>query len=337
MSTYIDKKYIDLVSSQLRNFKWKKATLANCSCPVCGDSSKNKRKARGFFFQKKGDFFYMCHNCGFSTTLYNFLSQVAPSYAKEYALERWKNGESGHSNYQKPDLSVPSPVFVKHGELQKVSDMSSDHPAVIFCKKRKIPKERWNRLYYTDDFAKYAMSLDETLDLKKKEARIVIPFFDMGGNTIGAQGRLLEVKSDRDIRYMTIKADKAIDRLWYGIGDCDSSKRVYVVEGPIDSLFLPNCVAMVGASGVNLHPKIASSDVVVVLDNEPRNAEIVSLMERFIESGVSVCIWKEDIQEKDINDMVLAGRTGDEIAHLIDECVCRGIEAKLKLNYWKKV
>lgn len=337
MSTYIDKKYIDLVSVQLRNFKWKKGTLANCSCPICGDSSKNKRKARGFFFQKKGDFFYMCHNCGFSSTLYNFLSQVSPSYAKEYSLERWKNGETGHSNYQKPDISVPAPVFKKAGELDKISDLSSDHPAVLFCRKRRIPKDKWNRLYYTDDFAEYALTLDDSLDLKKKEARIVIPFFDSNGNTVGAQGRLLEIKSDRDIRYMTVKADKGIERLWYGIGECDPSTRVYVVEGPLDSLFLPNAVAMVGASGVKLHPKISESDVVVVLDNEPRNNEIVSLMERFIDSGISVCIWNDDLQEKDINDIVLSGKTAEEVVQLINSCVCRGIEAKLKLNYWKKV
>lgn len=337
MSTYIDKKYIDLVAAQLRNFKWKKATLANCSCPICGDSSKNKRRARGFFFQKKGDFFYMCHNCGFSSTLYNFLTQVSPSYAKEYSLERWKSGETGHSNYPKPEITMSAPVFNTTGELQKISDLPSDHPASLFCRKRKIPKDKWNRLYYTDDFSKFALGLDDSLDLKKKEERIVIPFLDNSGNLLGAQGRLLQVKSSTDIRYMTIKADKSIDRLWYGIGDCDPSKRVYVVEGPLDSLFLPNAVAMVGASGVRLHPKIAQSDVVVVLDNEPRNEEIVALVSKFIDSGVPVCIWNDDVQEKDINDMVLGGKTPEQVVELIDNCICSGMEAKLKLNYWKRV
>lgn len=337
MSTYIDKKYIDLVAVQLRNFKWKKATLANCSCPICGDSSKNKRRARGFFFQKKGDFFYMCHNCGFSSTLYNFLTQVSPSYAKEYSLERWKSGETGHSNYAKPEVVIPAPVFNTTGELRKISELPSDHPASLFCRKRKIPKDKWNRLYYTDDFSKFALGLDDSLDLRKREERIVIPFFDKNGNILGAQGRLLEVKSNQDIRYMTIKADKSIDRLWYGIGECDASKRVYVVEGPLDSLFLPNAVAMVGASNLRLHPKIEGSDVVVVLDNEPRNEEIVHLMERFIDIGMAICIWKDDIHEKDINDMVLSGRTPEEVTNIIDGCVCRGMEAKLKLNFWKKV
>ena len=337
MSTYIDRKFIDLVSGQLRNFKWKKSGLANCSCPLCGDSSKNKRKARGFFFQKKADFFYMCHNCGFSSTLYNCLSQISPAYAKEYSLERWKNGEQGHSNYKKPEINIPAPVFSGTGELQTLVELGEDHPAVRFCVKRKIPKDKWNRLFYTDDFGKFAMGLDDSLELKKREKRLVIPFFDASGNIIAAQGRLLEIKCDTDIRYMTIKADKSIDRLWYGISECDASKRVYIVEGPLDSLFLPNAVAMVGASNFSIHPKIAQSDIVVALDNEPRNAEIVALMERFIDVGYPVCIWKDGIVGKDINDMVLSGRTQEDIISMIDGCVAKGMEAKLKINFWKKV
>ena len=98
MTTYIDKKFINRVSPTLRNFKWKKETLANCSCPICGDSQKNQRKARGFFYQKGNDFFYKCHNCGAGHNLYNFLNQVAPSLCKEYSLERFRGGETGKSN-----------------------------------------------------------------------------------------------------------------------------------------------------------------------------------------------------------------------------------------------
>jgi hypothetical protein len=269
--------------------------------------------------------------------LHNFLSQISPTYAKEYSLERWKNGESGNSNYKKPEFVFETPVFSRPDGLQKITSLPQEHPAIQFCKKRLIPQNQWERLYYTDDFSKFAMSLDDSLDLKKKEARLVIPFFDKSGNIIAAQGRLLQIKSDSDIRYMTIKADKSIDRLWYGIGECDPSKRVYIVEGPIDSLFLPNAVAMVGASGVNVHPKISGSDVVIVLDNEPRNAEIVGLMERFIDGGFPVCLWDETTEGKDINDMILSGKTQDEIISLIDSSVSKGIEAKFKLNYWKKI
>ena len=36
---FIEQKYINDISSQLRNFKKKSNNLYNFSCPVCGDSS----------------------------------------------------------------------------------------------------------------------------------------------------------------------------------------------------------------------------------------------------------------------------------------------------------
>ena len=76
MSIYVDKKYINLVSSSLDKFKWKSESIANCRCAICGDSSKSKIKARGYFYSKGNDFFYKCHNCNFSTNLYNFTKYV---------------------------------------------------------------------------------------------------------------------------------------------------------------------------------------------------------------------------------------------------------------------
>jgi DNA-directed RNA polymerase subunit RPC12/RpoP len=104
MCLIIDKKYVNILSSSLEKFAWKKKDLANCRCPYCGDSQKNKRKARGYFYVKKNDMFYRCHNCGIGTTIYKFLEYVSPVLAKEYSLERWRNGENGHSNYKKPEL-----------------------------------------------------------------------------------------------------------------------------------------------------------------------------------------------------------------------------------------
>ena len=73
------------------------------------------------------------------------------------------------------------------------------------------------------------------------------------------------------------------------------------------------------------------------MDNEPRNAEIVALMERFADSGYPVCVWEDGVEGKDINDMVLSGRTQEEVVSMIDRCASKGMEARLKINFWKKV
>ena len=157
MSTYIDKKFINMVSPQLEKFKWKKENLANCRCPICGDSTKNKNKARGFFYQKGNDFFYKCHNCGAGQNLYNFLKDVSPSLCKEYSLERYRNGENGKSNYKKPkeeDLfrfKDSAPKFKKKDklldELTCLTELPEDHVAVQFANMRMIPKQNSFLLY----------------------------------------------------------------------------------------------------------------------------------------------------------------------------------------------
>ena len=46
---------------------------------------------------------------------------------------------------------------------------------------------------------------------------------------------------------------------------------------------------------------------VYVYDNEPRSPEITRRIETAISSQQTVVIWPNNIHEKDINDMVLAG------------------------------
>jgi len=351
MTTFIDKKFINRVSPTLRNFKWKKETLANCSCPICGDSTRNKSKARGFFYQKGNDFFYKCHNCGAGHNLYNFLNQVAPSLCKEYSLERFRGGETKKSNYKKPKeeelfpFKDSKPKFKKQDKvlekLQCLTDLPKNHPAVEFADMRQIPRQHFTLLYFTDDFGKFVRnSLDSSVFIGR-ENRIVIPFFNSHGDVVAAQGRAINFKDEENARqtakYITIKADKSIDRLWYGLWRANAKKRVYVVEGPIDSLFLNNAVAMVGAGALKEIPaRFANTELTYILDNEPRNRQICAYNEKLIEMGKEVCIWPGSIKEKDINDMAYRLSTR-KIQKIIDENTYSGLQATLKFNEWRKV
>ena len=351
MSTYIDKKFINMISPQLQKFKWKKENLANCRCPICGDSTKNQNKARGFFYQKGNDFFYKCHNCGVGLNLYNFLKDVSPSLCKEYSLERYRNGENGKSNYKKPkeeDLfrfKDSAPKFKKKDklldELTCLTELPEDHVAVQFANMRMIPKQHFKLLYYTDDFTSFAGHLDKDNTLYGKEERLVIPFFNSRGDVVACQGRALnmadEVKARETVKYITIKGDKSIDRLWYGLWRVDPKKRVYVVEGPIDSLFLQNATAMVGAGALKEVPlRFENSEMTYILDNEPRNRQICAYIEKLIELGRDVCIWPDNVAEKDVNDMAYRMSTR-KIQKMIDENTFNGLEAKLRFREWRKI
>jgi hypothetical protein len=328
MSAYIDKKYINMVSPQLERFKWKSGNLANCRCPICGDSQKNKSKARGFFFPKKNDYFFKCHNCGIGHSMYRFLQFVAPALAQEYALERWRNGENGKSNYVKPDeTAIALPKAELH--LPKITSLAEDHLAREYLTARQIP--HLDRFYFSNGFGDWVRSIDPTYTTIPNDERIVIPFVNKRGELVAAQGRCLS-GSKNAIRYITVKFCKD-GRAIYGEDKLDYSKRVYAVEGPLDSVFLNNAVALAGCELA--HATKLFSDCVVVYDNEPRNTEIVKKIEEAIRGGYTVCVWADSVEEKDINDMVLAGRSPQEVQSIIDECACSGLTALARFSQWR--
>jgi len=328
MSTYIDKKYINMVSPQLERFKWKSQSVANCRCPICGDSRKNKSKARGFFFPKKNDYFFKCHNCGVGHSVYRFLQAVAPAVAQEYALERWRNGENGKSNYVKPvetEIALPKAQI----RLPRIDSLPTDHIARQYLAGRGVP--HLDRFYFTDGFGDWVRSVDPTYTTLPNDERIVIPFVNKAGELVAAQGRCLS-GSKNSIRYITVKFSKD-GRAIYGEDRSDYSKRIYAVEGPIDSVFLDNAIALAGSELA--HATSLFSDCVVVYDNEPRNTEIVHKVEAAIRDGYTVCVWSDSIAEKDINDMVLAGRSPQEVQRIIDECACSGLTALARFSQWR--
>ena len=72
-----------------------------------------------------------------------------------------------------------------------------------------------------------------------------------------------------------------------------------------------------------------------ILDNEPRNRQICSYVEKLIELGREVCIWPNEMKEKDINDMAYNMSTR-KIQKVIDEHTVSGLEATLRFREWRK-
>ena len=355
MSLFIDKKYINIVSPQLEKFAWKKDNLANCRCPICGDSQKNKNKCRGFFYVKKNNYFYKCHNCGVGTNIYNFLKNISPTLCKQYSLEEFRE-KNGHSDSIQPKKTDDKDLMLSFAKKPKPKDSSKylrecvrvdklekGHFCREFLELRKIPKQHWSLLYFCENFGRFMKNMDpEFLHGCGWEPRLVIPFYNKQGDVVAAQGRALNMKDENNARttakYLTVKTDKSSDRLWYGQWRVDPKKKIYIVEGPLDSLFVPNTIAMVGAGALDqIPPHLSNSDGVYVLDNEPRNRQIVSYNERLIELGKNICIWPSSILHKDINDMVQMGMSPPKIKKIIDENTVSGLEAKLKLQQWRKV
>jgi transcription elongation factor Elf1 len=336
MSVFIDRTFLLRVSPKLQKFTQKKENLYNFRCPLCGDSSKNKTKARGYVYEKKNNYFYMCHNCGASTSFYNFLEKVDSTLVKEYALERYKNGEQGRDNYVKPtfeEIKTETPKFKKSLEIPSVNSLPEEHYAKVYVKSRRIPERFYSDLYFAEDFKSFVESLQiEKEGLKEDDPRLVIPFYDEDKNLVAFQGRAL---GESKLRYITVKTDKENHKL-FGTDRIDKEQMIYVVEGPIDSMFLENAVATADSNLMAASKHFDKSKIVLVYDNEPRNKELHKQMDKAIEEHYNVVIWPEMIEEKDINDMVLNGFSPDEIQDIISKHTFVNLRAKMEFINWKK-
>lgn len=333
MSIIIDRSFLLRISPKLSKFARKKDDLYNFRCPVCGDSQKNKSKTRGYVYRKKNDYFFMCHNCHAGMSFYNFLSHVDDTLCQEYTLERYKL----NSNYNspEPDFSEAKskPTFKQKIDLPSIESLPTEHFAKQYVMNRKIPESFYNDLYYTDNFKQFVLSFGIEKDLYDNEKRLVIPFYDKEKNLTGFQGRAL---NDSKIRYITIRLKEDVPRV-FGVDRIDEEKPIYVVEGPIDAMFLDNAVAVSNSNLSSITQIYDKSKVILVFDNEPRNAEIVKLMDKAVDEHFNMVIWPEMIDEKDINDMILNGYTKEELHDIIEGNTYINLGAKLQLMNWKKV
>ena len=329
--SYIDTKYLNIIGPQLLQFKKKGDFLWNFRCPYCGDSQKSRTKARGFVYRKKNDLFYKCHNCGIGTTLGKLIEYVDSKIHKDYIMERYRCGVK--TNNPEPEFKFDVPIFRKKGvlkSLKSISDLSREHPARKIVEERLIPSEFLSDLYLCESFYKFTNTLvpNKFPSLDGDHPRLLIPFRNEKGEVFAYQGRSFGKEQPK---YITIRLDDDTAKI-FGLDRIDDSRQVYAVEGPLDSLFLDNCIAVGGADLAKLE-----NDVVIIFDNEPRNREICKQMDSCIGFGKRIVIWPDSMKHKDINDMIMAGYAKEQIQEIIDDNIFSGASAKLRFSEWKKI
>ena len=221
-----------------------------------------------------------------------------------------------------PEFEFEAPKFAPKLDLPKASEIPV---AKKYLEKRKLDP---NKFYYTDAFKRWVNTLVEKFDnIEYDEPRIIIPLI-YKNQLIGFQGRALGPNS---IKYITIMLHDDAPKI-YGLDQVRDGIPVFITEGPFDSTFLRNSIALCGADGDVGRWGVSSR--VWVYDNEPRSSEIVKRISDTISRGEKVVIWPSNIYEKDINDMVLSGH---DVQSLVEDNVYDGLEANLKFTTWKKV
>jgi hypothetical protein len=320
----IDEQYIRLLEPKLEKLVKKSDKVYNCRCPLCGDSQRNKTKARGYFYQVKNNTNYKCHNCSVTTTFAKFLKQLDSSLYRQYCLEKYSSKQTKQKVLEEPEPILSQPVFREKLNLPRASE---NKIAKQYLLNRRIDPDNF---YYTEKFKEWCNTVKPNSfsdkSLKYDEPRIIIPLY-YDKKLIGIQGRSI---FPNEIKYITIMFSEDVPKI-YGYDNVNRSKEVYVLEGPFDSTFVPNSIAMCGADVNLLELNIKSP--VYVYDNEPRNKDIHQRMLKVINKGESIVIWPSYIKEKDVNQMIMSDLN---VADIIKNNTFSGLQAKLQLTFWKK-
>lgn len=346
MSLWIDTLYLKQISYRLDGYVLKKdgdSFLANCRCPICGDSQKNTSKKRGYFFVEGEGLLYKCWNCGISMSFDRFLKDFDFPLHDVYRMEKFKDS-SGRTSYtsrqvkNEPAFDLSSFVSSKKKEKSffdgtaMMDILPETHEAKRYLTKRKIPAKFISDMSYAERFFSWASTnTDKFTGTGEDHPRIIIPWRNEDGKIFAYQARSLH---GEEPKYYTIIMDEEYPKV-FGLDRVDYTSRIYVVEGPVDSMFIKNAVAVGSSALFNYTTK--KTDVVYCFDNEKRNLEIVKLMDKTVGMGYNVFIPPDHYTWKDINDAVeKGGYSSSELKELIDSNTFSGLSAKVRFDKWKR-
>lgn len=341
---WVEEKYIGLIGSRVRNFKQIDSARYQCACPICGDSKKDESAARGSFYIYQGEWWYHCYNCGKSFTIPVFLAMYFKDLHRDYLMDTIGARRSDHvvlSPKKKDRVKKFNKPSIHINDAKSLDELPKNHMARTYVERRHIPAIYLSELLFVANFKAWTNLIvpDKFENVKNDEPRLIIPFRYADGTVFAYQGRSFDPKSYA--KYITIKLDPEAPKI-YGINLIDPDKPVVIVEGPIDSMFVDNCVADAGSDLKRADAMF--HDTIACWDNEPRNVQIVEHMEKAIHAGRKIVIWPSYIKTNDINElvdyMVDNGVAPDEAIRMtnrvIHENTYKGLEAELKFSSWRK-
>lgn len=336
MSLWLEEKYLKQLSHRLEGFRDKGGHVFNCRCPLCGDSKKKTSKKRGYFYARVGKLFYSCKNCNASQLFTTFLHNFDFNLYQQYKMEAFKENLTSSTLNVLSETEKHIPETKKYipdifEELPLLRDIEHDLPAYQLAIKRKLPIETFD-FRYAEDFIEWTLGNTDKFEKWKgpDHSRIIIPWRDRDNKIMGYSARALDDTQEQ--KYYRIFVDEELKEKYFGLDRLDDSKQVYVLEGEIDSLMLPNAIAV---SNSKLHSYV-NKNAIYIPDADRRNPHICRGINEMITMGLKVCLMPKSLPEKDLNKLVEVGWTTDQLLDMINENTVSGLKAKLEFTKWKE-
>lgn len=342
---YLEKEYIGKLAPYLEGFKKTKNEVYNFRCPICGDSSSNKTKQRGYivYNNKTGSYHYFCHNCGLSVPFPKFLKSVDTSLYNEYNKELYFKSQKHKEEEEKDIINGVFSFSKSMGTFESfkiyikpVSELSEIHQGRLYLQSRGVPADKLSRVYYTDaleQIAHHPFFEGKYKDTKcSNGSGILYKLTDANGIFVGFQFRSIDKNTPKHKRFMTFT--QRFQNGYYGFEYLEGKSPEYIVEGCTDSLFLPNAVAVLTSK----LGRLDFPDAVYFSDNEPRNKEIVNQINGNIGKDRKVVLCMEPkFENYDVNDLYSYFGNYSQFIDYIKQQTFQGLAARMVFAKWRKV
>lgn len=254
----------------------------NFACPYCSDSRLNPRKKRGNVYFNGLNFH--CFNCGEHTGVRKLLSDFGESLSLDETIavreiqQNSKRFEKRNASTQSSlvysvveELAIPKKIFFS--KLQLVSPYKNEKCSA-YLNNRKIDIKKWNHFAYKPEsnelFVLNLTPADRVIgyQIRQLDADSTKPRYltrnvtRMYGDVFGiTSSEIIEklfgrkelgnkyIDEEDGIENVVANIDK-ISGI-FNIMNINMNQTITIVEGPIDSLAIDNCVALQGAKKMN--------------------------------------------------------------------------------------
>lgn len=275
----------------------------NAECPVCKEGKSSGRSRRLFFFPLKN--YLYCHNCSKSWKPFEWVKEVTSLTVPEILK---KNKQKSQITSEQPLVVVPTntqeAVSIVLEDLPQDSIDLTDTAQLNFYQDNEVVKlaakyccER-RLISAVNTCHKFYISLTD----KVHKNRLIIPFF-VNGKISCYQSRALDKKQFP--KYLTKFGEKDV----FGLDNINSEiPYVFIFEGPIDSMFVQNGVAIASLTATEHQHKqltaLIGYELIYVFDNDENNQQTSNKIEKHIKDGKTVFIWPTEFNNfKDFNEV----------------------------------
>jgi hypothetical protein len=308
-----------------------------CGCPICREGNSIGRKQRCYYIPSNNNIY--CHNCGWSSSPLNWVKEAGNlsfndviDELKDFDVDVEEYIERRDQPEKKEASTLPKDCINLLDELQVefFKNNNTVKRAINIIKSRKL-----------DTAVNRPKALYVSLNDNVHKDRLVIPFYDSNGEIVFYQSRSIFANDTKPKYISKVNSTKSL----YGFDNIDASlDDVFIFEGPINSFFVNNGLAVAGIQEKSHQSFTRKQEEqlsalklfrrIWVLDSQWVDSASLSKSKILADQNETLFIWPENIgrKYKDFNDLAIKFNLNELSAKFITDNSYKGMGAKIALE-----